>query len=106
VLAEAESDHELHVSVATLIDLWYVTQTTGSVTTDELNALRDRLVSSAAVALEPVTVAVADAAITIPRAVIADPWDRLIVATARVLNVPLVTRDDTIRESQLVTTIW
>jgi len=35
-----------------------------------------------------------------------DPWDRLIVATARIRRVPLVTRDTRIRRSGLVETLW
>jgi PIN domain nuclease of toxin-antitoxin system len=42
----------------------------------------------------------------IPRAVLPDPWDRLIVATAVVLDAPLVTRDRRIEKSGLVRTIW
>jgi PIN domain nuclease of toxin-antitoxin system len=61
VLAEAEAERSLVVSVATLIDLWYVSQTTQSVTAEQLAALRERLASSEAVALEPVTAAIADA---------------------------------------------
>jgi hypothetical protein len=36
VLAEAEAERSLVVSVATLIDLWYVSQTTQSVTAEQL----------------------------------------------------------------------
>ena len=35
-----------------------------------------------------------------------DPFDRMIVAAARVLGVPLITADTTIQASALVTTIW
>jgi PIN domain nuclease of toxin-antitoxin system len=38
VLAEAETERSLVVSVATLIDLWYVSQTTQSVTAEQRNA--------------------------------------------------------------------
>jgi PIN domain nuclease of toxin-antitoxin system len=55
VLAEAEAERSLVVSVATLIDLWYVSQTTRSVTAEQLGALRERLGASDAVSLEPVT---------------------------------------------------
>ena len=74
VLAEAEAERSLVVSVATLIDLWYVSQTTQSVTAEQLSALRERLASSEAVALEPVTAAIADATTSIPRASVPDPW--------------------------------
>jgi PIN domain nuclease of toxin-antitoxin system len=35
-----------------------------------------------------------------------DPADRLIVATALLEGIPLVTADDEIRRSKAVTTIW
>ncbi|MEA2494004.1 MAG: hypothetical protein QOJ29_1915, partial [Thermoleophilaceae bacterium] len=35
-----------------------------------------------------------------------DPWDRFIVATAKALALPLVTRDAAIRDSNLIETIW
>lgn len=105
-LAEAEADGGLVVSVVTLIDLWYVTQTTQTVTTTQLSALRERLASSNAVTLQPVTLAIADATTTIPRATLADPWDRLIVATASALEIPLVSRDQAIHRSGLVLTVW
>ncbi len=50
--------------------------------------------------------AVADAFTLIPRTVLTDPWDRFIVATAKALALPLVTRDGAIRESNLVETVW
>jgi len=55
VLAEAEAERSLVVSMARLIDLWYVSQTTQSVTAEQLGTLRGRLGSSEAVVLEPVT---------------------------------------------------
>jgi PIN domain nuclease of toxin-antitoxin system len=35
-----------------------------------------------------------------------DPFDRVIVATARRLGLPLLTRDRMIRRARLVTTVW
>jgi PIN domain nuclease of toxin-antitoxin system len=35
-----------------------------------------------------------------------DPFDRMIVAAARAAGLPLVTADETIRDSALVETIW
>ncbi len=106
MLEQAEAERALEVSVATFIDLWYVSQTTEAISTEQFAALKDRLVSSEAVTVEPVTVGVADATMDIPRTALADPWDRLIVATAIALRVPLVTRDSEIRSSGLVETIW
>lgn len=49
------------VSVATLVDLWYVTQTTRKLERAHLNALRAVLLSSPAFALHPIDLSVADA---------------------------------------------
>lgn len=105
-MSEAEASDGLVVSVATLIDLWYVTQTTEAVTADDLSQLRDRLLSSSVVELYPIDLAVIDATTSIPRPVLTDPWDRFIVATAQALDLPLVTRDGRIRDSKLANTIW
>ncbi|HEX2809265.1 MAG TPA: PIN domain-containing protein [Kineosporiaceae bacterium] len=106
-LANAEDElGGIVVSVATLIDLWYVTQTTQGVSAGDLGRLRVGMLSSPAVELYPVDVAVSDAYIGIDRGLISDPWDRLIVATALALEVPLVTRDGAIRASGLVETLW
>lgn len=98
--------HEIVVSVATLIDLWYVTQTTQAISTTDLALVRSALEASARVDLQVIDAAVADAYAAIPRSMLRDPWDRFIVATARALEVPLVTRDTAIQQAQLVQTIW
>lgn len=105
-LRDAQQEHGLTVSVATFLDLWYVTQTTRQVTPDQLVRLRQTLVASPAVDLHPVDDAVADAFTSIDRTAIADPWDRLIVATALALEIPLVTRDQAIQNSGVVETVW
>ena len=51
----------------------------------------------------PFEAAVAAPAIGLPHQ---DPYDRLIVATAIVLNVPLITKDGKIVDSGLVRTLW
>lgn len=105
-LNDAEATDGIVVSVATLVDLWYVTQTTRKLEHTHLNALRAVLLSSPAFALHPIDLSVADTTTSIPRDVLTDPWDRFIVGTARALALPLVTKDDAIRQSDLVTTIW
>ena len=105
-LTEAETTDGVVVSIATIIDLWYVTQTTRKLTDANLAELRDMLASSPALTLQAIDIAVVDATTSIPRDLLADPWDRFIVGTARALALPLVTRDGPIRESGLVPTIW
>jgi PIN domain nuclease of toxin-antitoxin system len=105
-LAEAEATDGVVISLATLIDLWYVAQTTKKVTGADLTRLRNLLASSPAVVLAPIDLEVVDATTSIPRDVLADPWDRFIVATAQALGLSPVTRDDAIHDSELVPTIW
>jgi PIN domain nuclease of toxin-antitoxin system len=105
-LAEAEATDGVVVSIATLIDLWYVTQTTQKLTDANLTELRDMLASSPALILQPIDIAVVDATTSIARDLLTDPWDRFIVGTARALALPLVTKDSAIRASGLVPTIW
>ncbi|MFO1184324.1 MAG: type II toxin-antitoxin system VapC family toxin [Bauldia sp.] len=54
----------------------------------------------------PIDVEIAVGAVELPGEFHADPADRIIVATARKLNVPLLTRDVRIRKYSGVTTIW
>lgn len=105
-LSEAEASDGVVVSVATLVDLWYVTQTTQGVTADDLATLRSTMVASPKVDLHPIDVAVADAAVSIPRDALGDLWDRFILATALALELPLVTRDGRIQKAELVETVW
>lgn len=105
--AEAERDGGIAVSVVSLVDLWYVTQTTASISPATLAAVH-RLLADPESALDPVpvTVEVAAAYERIPLQMLRDPWDRFIVATANVLNAPLVTADSKIAGSGLVHVLW
>lgn len=105
-LAASEQSDGIVVSVATLVDLWYVTQTTHAVSVDDLSRLRAKLGASTNVDIHGIDVAVADAFTLTPRTLLTDPWDRFIVATAKALSLPLVTRDAAIRDSNLIETIW
>lgn len=105
-LLEAEETDGVVVSVASLLDLWYVTQTTKGISDAELRDLREQINSSPELSLHPVDEDVADTTTAIPRDLLADPWDRFIVATTKVLGIALVTKDAAIRDSKLVPTIW
>jgi len=54
----------------------------------------------------PVDVEIATKSVELPGKFHKDPADRMIVATARKLAAPLVTKDDKIRAYQHVKTIW
>jgi PIN domain nuclease of toxin-antitoxin system len=105
-LLEAEETDRVVVSVASLVDLWYVTQSTKGISDADLGNLREQINSSPELSLHPIDEDIADATTAIPRDVLADPWDRFIVATAKVLGTALVTKDTAIRDSKLVPTIW
>ena len=104
-LKQAESTEGIAVSVASVVDLWYVIRTRGTLTDDQLDQvlglLRDPETSLEA---EPITLDIAAVFRQIPRDALGDPWDRCITATATAL--PLVTRDQRITDSGLVGTIW
>src|SRR5713226_459925 len=57
-----------------------------------------RLVSSSGnYKIEPLCLPIIEKSRQIPRESVADPWDRLIVATSIHLNLPLITRDKSLR---------
>ena len=55
--------------------------------------------------VEPLCLPVIEASKTIPREKVPDPWDRLIAATSIHLSLPLITRDEALREIGLEV-IW
>jgi PIN domain nuclease of toxin-antitoxin system len=62
--------------------------------------------AKASICVVPLNMAVAKAVSDFGPAAIPDMPDRIIAATARALNVPLITSDPTIAESELVEVIW
>jgi PIN domain nuclease of toxin-antitoxin system len=109
--AHEDSDGGILVSVASRLDLHYLVKkgTFTSGQADEVwNVTANPDVNARAV---PVTSSVANRFGTpaIMASQLRDPWDRLIVATAAELGVPLVTKDEKIQDlaPQIgVTAIW
>jgi PIN domain nuclease of toxin-antitoxin system len=64
------------------------------------------LVREAGLGIRDITTDIAVVAAHLPPTFPADPFDRLITATAIVERIPLVTSDTRIRESRLAKTIW
>ena len=58
------------------------------------------------VTVKPITAEIASLAAQFPKDYPRDPADRLIGATARAEGLPLVTRDELIRQSDLLQTVW
>lgn len=93
-LRDAEDSEGIIVSAATLIDLWYVTQTTRAFSDEDLDHIVALLHDSDVNIHEaPIASTTTDQFRTIPLDRLRDPWDRLSVATAVELGLPLVTRD-------------
>jgi PIN domain nuclease of toxin-antitoxin system len=106
-LERAESTDGIAVSVASVVDLWYVIRTRGTLTDEQLDQVLGLLHDSeTSLEAAPITLDVTAAFRQIPRDALGDPCDRFITATAMALGLPLVTRDGRIRESGLVDTIW
>ena len=72
---------------------------------DEIGDWLQVAASAATVRLQPVTPAIIAEMNRLPVGFHRDPADRLIVATARVLGLPLATKDGLIRRSRLVS-LW
>ena len=82
-LEEAAATDGVVVSVASVVDLWYVIRTRRSFTDDQLGELVGLLRDpSSPLEAAPVTLEVAAALQRIPRDALGDPWDRFISATA------------------------
>jgi PIN domain nuclease of toxin-antitoxin system len=64
------------------------------------------LVDSSGVSVRPLTPTIAALATQFPEDYPRDPADRLIGATARAEGLTLITRDEHIRKSKLLKTIW
>ena len=64
------------------------------------------ILESSGVLVKPITAAIAALATQFPEDYPRDPADRLIGATARAEGLALVTRDERIRSSPLLKTIW
>ena len=107
-LAAADESDGIFVSAITLLDIWYATQKRDRpITADQLRALDDAIADPAVnVHVLPVTAVDARAAWEPSRGELRDPFDRLILATARVRGLPLVTADAQLRNIDSVETVW
>lgn len=109
VLGDAENTDGIVVSAATLGDLWYASHKAGErgLAPGAFDLLRSTVVDPETrfevAALDATTM---DLLASFPLAGLPDPWDRLIVATAMQLDLPLVTRDRAIRNTGVAQTIW
>jgi PIN domain nuclease of toxin-antitoxin system len=64
------------------------------------------MIDTAGVSVHPLTPMVTALAAQFPEDYPRDPADRLIGATARAEGIPLITHDENIRRSKLISTLW
>jgi PIN domain nuclease of toxin-antitoxin system len=101
-----DSNIPLVISAATLVELVYLTEK-GTFTQTHLEAFHEIIdAADSGFEVAPIDNAVARAVSRIPRAAVADPFDRIIAATALVRAARLVTYDRKIRQLSAVDTIW
>jgi len=108
-LLEAEDTDGIVVSAATLADLWYASQKTGStaVAPGVFEQIYTTLVDPATnLVVHPISAATIAHFGIVPREQLRDPFDRLIVATAAQLRTALVTADRAISATGAVRVIW
>lgn len=109
-LGNAENGDGLVVSAATLGDLWYSSHKIGkrALTPGAFEALHGTVLDPENEGFEVAAVDAATMArlMSFPLSMLPDPWDRMIVATALHLGVPLVTKDRAITATGVVETIW
>lgn len=75
-------------------------------TTETVEASVRLVIDRSGVTVKPITPEVAAVATEFPPDFPLDPADRLIAATARAEGLTLITRDERIRKSTLVKTLW
>ena len=101
----SEANEPIFVSAISLVELTYLVEK-GRVPAAALQKLRAALSDSrSAFVVANVDLAVADTIARVQRDSIPDLPDRVIAATALVLNLPLVSRDRKIRAAD-ITTLW
>jgi len=104
--AATGADEPIYVSAITLLELVHLAESQ-RLTTEQVRLVDEALgAEDSAFEVYPVDEPVARAVAEIPRADVPDPQDRLLGATARVLAIPLVTKDRALRACPAVTTIW
>jgi PIN domain nuclease of toxin-antitoxin system len=101
----AVAGSKIHVSAISLVEVAYLVEK-GRLVEVVLRRLDEALAEpDAEIVVAPLTLEIAHAVRRIPRTLVSDMPDRIIVATALHLNLPLVSRDRKIRLAN-ITTIW
>jgi PIN domain nuclease of toxin-antitoxin system len=103
-IARAQRDGGLAISAITLWELAILLARGRIHVYGTVDSAIEHLVEGTTVL--PITVEIAALASQFPEDYSRDPADRLIGATARAHGIPLITRDESMRSSPLLKTIW
>jgi PIN domain nuclease of toxin-antitoxin system len=106
VLARNDADHPFAVADISLWEIAVLVEVGRVRLALPLEEWLTRATAAPRVEIQPITPAIAGEVIALTSTKDWDPADRIIVASARVLGVPLVTSDARIIDSKLVPTIW
>jgi PIN domain nuclease of toxin-antitoxin system len=103
-VADAISDHALHVSIGSFLDLRYLVDA-GRLPQDVLEKA-ESIVQQAEFSVHPLDLDVHASMSQISRDDVPDPFDRIIAATALLEDLPLVTADQRIRDALGARAVW
>lgn len=106
VIEREQSDGEIIVSAISAWEITLLVAQERLVLSMEVNSWLSTVGAIEGLRFLPVDVEIAAKSVELPGAFHKDPADRMIVATARKLSVPLVTKDEKIRAYPHVKTIW
>ena len=99
-------DHRIWVPSITLIEVTYLAER-GRLAADSVGLIFQLLSQpDGSYAVADLDLAVAQSLTLVPRAEVPDMPDRIIVATAKRLGLPLISRDEAIRRSAIVPVVW
>ena len=96
----------VYLSAISIVEITYLVEK-GKLPIAALERLNQELEdTSTGIIIMPLDVAVARSLSRIDRATVPEMGDRIIAATALMLNLPLVTRDQKIRELSVIQALW
>ena len=98
VIEEAQKNHQLLISVVTLWEIAMLIQKKRLSTLIPLKSFLENIEALPGLHIEPLNSDIIAESVLLPDLLHADPFDRLIVATARCLNSTLLTKDGKILE--------
>ncbi len=103
-IRRAQAGHGLAISVITIVELAGLIRRGRVALHGSIETTIQRLIAD--VTIKPITLDIAVLAAHFPDDFPSDPIDRIIAATARAENLPLLTADERILSCPLLKTIW